>query len=464
MFRRSKLNHMKKTEFLILGAGISGLSASFHIGHGRCLVLEKNDHPFGLVHSYGDASYTWDLGPHVSFTKNEYVKNLFSRNVGGEFHELDASVGNYYNGYWVDHPVQANLFQIPDPLRSRCVESFLETSSVHDGIEIKTYRDWLNQSLGKVITDNFVAPYTRKYWTTEPENLGIDWIGSRVFKPSIEAVINGANGKPVGNGHYISKIRYPKSGGFQSFAEKFAIGANILTNRKVVKVDPKKKIVTCEDLTTYSYDKLIVTIPLPEFVRTIGSLDSSVTDAAEKLACSQLLLINVEVPHAVERPEQWFYVYDEDKFSTRISFTEKLSGNNAPPGRAGIQVEVYFSRYRRYKGNSEEIARKVVHELLEMGLIESEAIARECVVNTRWVEFANIIFDHARKGSLEHIFDSLAPLGLARRDNELEATTDWGKPSRLNDGNIFLLGRFGEWKYYWSDDSVLCGKRIAESF
>ena len=454
---------MTRTEYLILGAGLSGLSASFHIGHERCLILEKNDYPFGLVHSYSSDNYTWDLGPHVSFTKNEYVKNLFSKNVGGDFHEFGVNVGNYFKGQWVDHPVQVNLFQIPEPLRSRCVESFLETVGISDNVEIANYREWLDKSLGKVITDNFVAPYTRKYWTTEPENLGVDWIGSRVFKPTIEAVINGANGNPVKNGHYISVIRYPKSGGFQSFAKAFSIGANILTNRKAVKVDTKKRIVVCEDSTTYSYDKLIVTIPLPEFVQIIEGLEPSVINAAEKLACTQLLLINVEVPHTVDRPEHWFYVYDEDKLSTRITFTEKLSGSNAPNGRSGIQVEVYFSRYRPYKGNSEEIAKKVVYELLEMGLIESEAIARECVVSTRWVEFANIIFDHARKESLECIFDSLAPLGLARRSTDLDATTDWENPGKLKDGNVFLLGRFGEWKYYWSDDSVLCGKEISES-
>lgn len=454
---------MIKTEYLILGAGLSGLSASLHIGHARCLVLEKNDHPYGLAHSYISNNFTWDLGPHVSFTKNEYVKNLFSKNVSSDYYEFDVNVGNYFKGHWVDHPVQANLFQIPEPLRSRCVESFLETSGIRGGTEITNYREWLDQSLGKVIADSFVAPYTRKYWTTDPENLGVDWIGSRVFKPTIDAVINGANGKPIKNGHYISMIRYPKSGGFQSFAKEFAAGANILTNKKAVKVDTKKRIVVCEDTTTYSYDKLIVTVPLPEFVRIIEDIEPSVVNAAEKLACSQLLLVNVEVPRTVERPEHWFYVYDEDKLSTRITFTEKLSGNNTPNGASGIQVEVYFSLYRPYKGDNKEIAKKVLQELLEMGLIESEAVASECIVNTRWVEYANIIFDHARKESLEHIFDSLVPFGLARRNNDLDATTDWGNPGRLADGNIYLLGRFGEWKYYWSDDSVLCGKQLSES-
>ena len=35
---------MKTVENLILGAGISGISASFHIGHEKCLILEKNDY------------------------------------------------------------------------------------------------------------------------------------------------------------------------------------------------------------------------------------------------------------------------------------------------------------------------------------------------------------------------------------------------------------------------------------
>jgi nucleoside-diphosphate-sugar epimerase len=36
---------------LILGSGLAGISASYHIWHHKCLVLEKNPHSFGHIHS-----------------------------------------------------------------------------------------------------------------------------------------------------------------------------------------------------------------------------------------------------------------------------------------------------------------------------------------------------------------------------------------------------------------------------
>jgi protoporphyrinogen oxidase len=36
---------------LILGAGLSGLSCSYHLGHERGLILERSSHAFGHIHS-----------------------------------------------------------------------------------------------------------------------------------------------------------------------------------------------------------------------------------------------------------------------------------------------------------------------------------------------------------------------------------------------------------------------------
>ena len=47
--------------------------------------------------------------------------------VGGEFEEVQAEVVNYYKGHWIDHPAQSNLYQIPEPLRTQCLNSFLES-------------------------------------------------------------------------------------------------------------------------------------------------------------------------------------------------------------------------------------------------------------------------------------------------------------------------------------------------
>jgi hypothetical protein len=43
--------------------------------------------------------------------------------------------------------------------------------------------------------------------------------------------------------------------------------------------------------------------------------------------------------------------------------------------------------------------------------------------------------------------------------------TDWEKKFTANDtvGDLVLAGRFGQWKYYWTDDCVLRGKYISEA-
>lgn len=452
---------MKKIEFLILGSGIAGLSASFHIGHNRCLILEKNENAFGTLFSEQLNGFTWDKGPHVSFTKSTYVQELFKESVEQNYIEKEVKVGNYFKGHWIDHPVQSNLYQVPEPLRSECVESFLDSRNTEKVDHSDDYADWLVTNLGKKITENFVAPYTRKYWTVEPNKLSLDWIGGRIYKPNIDDVMKGSRGKLEGKTHYVNSIRYPQFGGYQSFANKLFNDANIVTSCAVVEVDLRNQKVLCQNGDVYEYENLISTIPLPQMVSIVRDVSLDAKKAAENLACSELLLLNIEVDEVTNRPEDWIYVYDEDKYCTRINFTEKLSKNNAPDSKSGIQVEVYFSKYKPFDGNIDLIGIAVVDELFEMGIITSRESAKNAIINSRFIKYANVIFDHERRTSLDKIFGELSKLGLCRNDGDLDALTDWDKPKNFTSGNFYLLGRFGEWKYYWSDDCVLSGKRLA---
>ena len=166
--------------FAILGAGISGLSTSYHLGHRDAVIFEATDRYAGHIYSEVVDGFTWDDGPHVSFTTNEYVKRLFADCVDGEYEVIDTKVSNYYQGHWINHPAQTNLFQVPEPLRTRCLESFLESRD-SDETPPENYEQWLHQAMGPVFADTFPAAYTRKYWTTEPSNLDTDWVGNRVL-------------------------------------------------------------------------------------------------------------------------------------------------------------------------------------------------------------------------------------------------------------------------------------------
>jgi len=448
---------------VILGAGLAGLSAAFHIGHDRCRVLEASDRPYGLTRSDSLAGFIWEQGPHVSFTKHEYVRSLFAASVDNDYLEFNAKVRNYHMGTWIDHPVQVHLHQAPEPLRSKCLTDFTATRDC--SCQPGNYGEWLSQSFGSTFADAFPRKYTKKYWTVEPEQLTTDWIGERVYRPNTEEVIRGAQG-PLGYPtYYITQVRYPGSGGFQSFAHSLFHGAGIHLNARVCGVDLEERIVRTDNGISIPFERLVNTLPLPEFVRLCRQAPPHVIDAAHALCCTEVLLVNVTAPVRSEIRGHWFYIYDTDKLSTRISRTEAMSPQNAPSQWTGVQVEVYASRYKKWQFSREQIADRVVAELEEMGVVPqgkgSWTNNGGCL---RHIPYANVVFDHKRKESLKVIFSWLAEWGLEWEEEDLRPVTDWTRRFKevLPDkGRIYLAGRFGQWKYFWTDDCVLQGLWLA---
>ena len=174
------------------------------------------------------------------------------------------------------------------------------------------------------------------------QKLSVDWIGQRMYRPSLDEVKKGFI-KPLDyETHYIQSARYPNHGGYFSFAKKLYAEKNIFKQKEVKKVDLKSKNIIFSDGKNHSYDILFNTIPLPDFVK-ISNLSKNSLESANQLRCSSLLIINLIANHASLINENWAYVYDEDKYSTRINFVKSLSPNNGLPNKTGIQVEVYFS-------------------------------------------------------------------------------------------------------------------------
>jgi protoporphyrinogen oxidase len=450
---------MNLKKYTILGAGLSSISASYHLGHNNCILFERNNYVGGHIYSEKINDFIWDEGPHVSFTKNEYVKNLFANNIKGDFLQYPVDPMNYYKGSWIPHPAQSNLWAVPSPLNKNCLFDFISTRENQNKVCLNYY-DWLKLSFGELFTDVFSVSYTKKYWTVHPMELTTDWVGERIFRPDIEDVKNGFIAPLDKKTHYITEVRYPKIGGYFGFAEKMYTGANISLNKELLFIDFNTKKLSFKDGSIFNYDYLINTIPLPILIERSSAPDY-IKEAANELNCTSVLLINICISHPALRSNNWIYVYDENKFSTRINYTELLSPNNAPKGKSGIQVEVYFSRHKSKEMDDEEIAKVVSGELIEMGLIKGLEYIESC--HTRWVKWANIIFDHKRKEAQKVVFDFLEKYGLIREEDELDPMTDWEKKKPFKMGKIVLAGRYAQWKYYWTDDCILRGKLIADS-
>jgi protoporphyrinogen oxidase len=435
--RGSRSTSTRDLDTVILGAGLAGLSTSYHLGHSRSAVIfEAKQHYGGHVYSVQRDGFTWDDGPHVSCTMNQYVKDLFAECVDGQYEDVQISATNFYRGHWIDHPAQTSLWQVPEPLRSQCLESFLEMAK-RELSRPKNYEEWLHQAMGPVFADTFAAAYTRKYWTCEPRDLDVDWIGQRILRPKVEDVVNGAKGPKPGGMYYLTDRfpRYPSKGGFFSYCHKLAAGANIRYGMKLEQIDFGQQILRFADGTAVSYRRLVSSLPLPYLIKCSTDAPDDVREAASMLRSSQFYRVDVAVNHPRRREEIWYYIYDEDKLCVRLSVTERFASSNAPSEKTGIQVEVYGSAFKPLPADAEKVKATVVEELLEFGLINDPAAISsvECVL----VPTGQIIYDLNRRDVL-------------RRVNRF-----------LDHHGVLRVGRYAEWKYLMSDACVLGGRRVA---
>ena len=245
---------------------------------------------------------------------------------------LRHGCNNYWKGHWIKHPAQINLHGLPADLVTKILLEFVEVAQRAESPPIRNYEDWLRASFGNTFAETFPMEYTIKYHTTTAANMNTEWIGPRLYRPKLEEVLRGALQPSTDDVHYISGFRYPSHGGFVSYLEPFRKIADIKLGHKVVRIDPKERLLYFENGATAAYDGLVSSIPLPELIPMIDGAPRDVLEAAARLACSEVVIVNL----GIDRPDlvdaHWTYFYDRDIFFTRLSTPHLQSPHNVPAG------------------------------------------------------------------------------------------------------------------------------------
>lgn len=455
MLNKRRYNE-KKVNIAILGAGVSGLACSYFIGHDKAEIFERSKQPYGLLGSREVDGVQWDMGPHLSFTKHKLVRDLFQNLSENDFCEVNAVIGNYNNGSWLPHPVQSHLYSLPSIERDQyCAEMRFAIENYDKVKPSNNYAQWLQNIYGCKFTEDFISKYTQKYWTVPPSKLTADWIGTRFKPPTYDSLKRSMNKDDLSNSHYITKIRYPRTQGYMRFIKSLANDANVNFGSDITSINLKKKFFTTRSRTKIYFNRLISTIPLPEFIN-LCSAPSDVQKAAKRLSCSSALLINCVSGLKSELPYHLFYVYDENKLSTRVTNMGNLAPSNLLQYKSAFQVEVYESKYKQFGLSYDEIARKVSDELIEMGIVSHVA---NC--HWRYIKYANVIFDHGYFKNIKIVLDWLSVFGLAREPQDTHPLTDWSENNSVDLGSLILAGRHSQWKYYWSDDCIMRANEIS---
>jgi protoporphyrinogen oxidase len=429
----------KKPNVVVLGSGMAGCGAAHRLHEQgiRPVMYDKDSYHGGHTASFRyETGFLFDIGPHISFSKDERIQRLFADSVEGRYEKIQVSLNNYWRGYWPKHPVQVHLHGLPEDTIVKVIADFVEARQLPEEAP-KNYSEWLLASFGRTLAEQFPMRYTRKYHTTDASNMTTDWLGPRIYRPSLEEVIRGAISPTAPHEHYVNHFRYPSDGGFIRYLNKFLPMGDLHLNHKVTSLDPGARHLKFENGLAASYDVLISSVPLPELVRLLPGVPSEVARAAGLLACSTCVLVNIGVNREDLSKAHMTYFYDEDICFTRLGFPHMLSSKNAPPGTGSIQAEIYFSsKYKPFSGTAEDWIKPVISDLRKVGLLREgdEVLSSKAML----LPYANIIFDLDRTAALKTVHGYLDELGIA------------------------YCGRYGDWGYLWTDESFVSGEKAAE--
>lgn len=416
---------------VILGAGIAGISAAYHLKQKgeNSVIFEKDNDWGGLCGFFEIDGFRFDRFVHFTFAKDEKIAELFAKSSPLYAHPPVSY--NYWRGCWLKHPAQNNLAPLPIEEKVKIIDSFVNRPR-KDVAEISDYAEWLRVQYGDYFAENFPFAYTRKYWGVEAKQLETKWVGNRLHVSPLPEVLRGAFAEQQENFYYTKFMNYPKKGGFRSIMNECRKSLDIRLNKKAVRIDTAAKQVEFADGTVENYDNLISSLPLPEIIKMISDVPENVQNAAKQLrwTCGYQVSLGFKRPDVAKY--LWFYIYDEDVPPARVYSPNLKSPDNAPKGCSSLQAEVFFANDAKI-ADKDEVLRQTVSKLKEICQFNDSDVV---VKDIRFEPYANIIFT-------PEIYESR------------KVVREW-----LQAQGIKTIGRFGEWNYLWSHQAFESGMKV----
>jgi UDP-galactopyranose mutase len=461
---------------VVVGAGPTGLSASWHLGEDS-ILLEQNSRVGGWCRSIDVDGFTFDFAGHIMFSNEPYVHQLYQMLLGDNVHWQDREAWIYSKNVYTRYPFQGALYGLPPKVIQECIVGAIEarygslkpprkpngtnghangscktdvSDCCGDGIleaaaplvesnaAPRNFEEFIYKVWGAGIAKHFAIPYNRKLWAVPLSEMETSWLGGRVPLPDLGEMIEGALSpipKPMGPN---ARFGYPLRGGFQKLMDGWVphLKGELRLNSRVISVSPRKHTVTLSNGATVGYDRLISTMPLPILVRQIGAeVPAEIAAAAETLRHVSVRCVHIGVGRENLTEKHWIY-YPEDTVFHRIFVQGNASPYCNPPGGFGLTCEITYSPYKPLPCEGDDLVKRCIDDCRKVGIFGPD----DPIWTTAQCDlpYAYVVYDHGRTAAVARLRE-----WLAERD-------------------ILLAGRYSEWEYYNSDHAFIAGKKAAE--
>ncbi|MDC0749513.1 protoporphyrinogen/coproporphyrinogen oxidase [Polyangium mundeleinium] len=422
-----------RTPVAILGAGLTGMSASFHLGRAGAphRLFERLGRPGGHAITLEDEGYRFDRTGHLLHLRDPDLRALALDWIGDDWIEVERRSRIWSHGTYTRYPFQANTFGLPPEIAYECLHGFVRAHHNPDKPAPKNFEEFCLQHFGEGISKHFMIPYNTRLWGVSPREITAAWCSRFVPLPKLEDVLAGAVGLNDRELGYNTRFVYPRLG-IGKLAEGMAksLPTRIELGRAPASIDFQARELHFED-ETVPYDVLVSTAPLPVLVERLAGAPANVVEAARRLRCTHLYYLDVALDGPCGEPLHWVYVPEEKYPFYRVGCYSNFSDAMAPPGKASLYVELAD----RSEPDLPALLPRVAEGLTEMRLIDSPKQIR--FARVRRIDHAYVIFDHAYFESLEVVLPF------------------------LEENGIVTAGRYGGWNYSSMEDALRFGRDAA---
>ncbi len=421
---------------VIIGGGLAGLSAGYHLREHDPLVFEKESALGGLCRSFVQDGFTFDCTGHLVHLKNPYTRELINNLLPEVFRPHERLAAIYSKSVTTPYPFQANTYGLPPQVIKECVLGFIATLNSQNGNQHANFREWVLSTFGAGIAEHFMLPYNEKFWKVDLRELTADWVSWSIPKPTLEEVINGALGLTNNGMGYNPRFMYPKRGGIECLPLALATGVTRIHKEHTLQlIDAKKKFVRFQNGREEPFDTLVTTIPLPLTYELLADVPDSLRQAARKLRAISVLNLNIGINRPRISDQHWIYFPEGEYVFSRVGFPSNFSDSAAPPDTSSMYIEITGAPGER--PNVEAAFERSIADLQRCGLLQKDD--RILTRNVIDIRCAYIVFDRHRQDHLKDLIEYLEHRG------------------------IHTAGRYGRWDYYSMEDSILSGKSAADA-
>lgn len=425
---------MEAVQFLVVGAGVSGLSFANWIrqeaaGRGAAapevLILEADDEPGGYCKTVARDGFVWDYSGHFFHFKHPEIEAwLRARMPGQEVRTVAKRSFIRFAGRDVDFPFQKNIHQLPRQDFIDCLVDLYFRGQGGAG-EPASFQEMLYARFGRGIAERFLVPYNEKLYACDLDTLDRDAMGR--FFPHADVADIIRNMRDPDNASYNSSFSYPLGGAIQyisALLHDLPDGA-VAYGERLEAVDLRRRVARTSR-RELRFERLISSAPLARLAAMTG-----VEHDAGVFSWNKVLVFNLGFDRKGAEGVHWMYFPDRSLSFYRVGWYDNIMGSD----RMSLYVEIGADKDAHL--DVEAARARVLDDLAREGITDGHQL----------VAWHTVTLDPA------YVHITRASMAEHQRLARIFAAA-----------GVYPVGRYGGWTYCSIEDNMIETRELARTF